>query len=130
MQENEITKPFLLKPFLFGPPDLYPFPLKVADPPSVWRTVLSKSLPIASNRKLVSIIDLTKEIVTYFRPKSQIRRQFGGHISVAAPTDYWVKERQGISPAMFFPSSNGLRKAERAFYEYLGLAWARIRGQI
>jgi uncharacterized SAM-binding protein YcdF (DUF218 family) len=49
---------------------------------------------------------------------------------IPAPTDYWVKERQGISPAMFFPSSNGLRKAERAFYEYLGLAWANLRGQI
>jgi len=49
---------------------------------------------------------------------------------VPAPTDYWVKERQGISPGMFFPSADGMRKAERAFREYLGLVWSKIRGQI
>ena len=50
---------------------------------------------------------------------------------IPAPTEYLAKERQGgISPDMFFPSSEGLRKAERAFHEYLGLAWAKVRGQI
>ena len=68
---------------------LYLYPLKVADPPSVWRT--------------------------YF--------------GTGTPTDHWVKESQGVSPGMFFSSSDGLRKAERAFYEYLGLTWPRIRGQ-
>jgi len=47
-----------------------------------------------------------------------------------APTDHWVKERQRISPSMFFPSAGNLRKAERAVYEYLGLMWAKLRGQL
>jgi hypothetical protein len=41
-----------------------------------------------------------------------------------------VKETQGANPRMFFPAVDGLRKAETAFYEYLGLAWAKLRGQI
>lgn len=49
---------------------------------------------------------------------------------IPAPTDHLVKERQGMGPGMFFPSAGGLSKAERAFREYLGLAWAKLRGQI
>jgi len=49
---------------------------------------------------------------------------------IPAPTDYLVKESQEMSPGMFYPSVNGLCKAERAFYEYLGLAWAKLRGVI
>ena len=49
---------------------------------------------------------------------------------IPAPTEYLAKARQKISPAMFFPSADGLQKAERAFHEYLGLAWAKLRGQI
>jgi uncharacterized SAM-binding protein YcdF (DUF218 family) len=49
---------------------------------------------------------------------------------IPAPTDYLVKESQEMSPGMFYPSVNGLCKAERAFYEYLGLAWAKLRGAI
>jgi hypothetical protein len=47
-----------------------------------------------------------------------------------APTDYAIKRRQGIHPGVFFPSSENIRNAERVFYEYLGLAWAKLRGQI
>jgi uncharacterized SAM-binding protein YcdF (DUF218 family) len=49
---------------------------------------------------------------------------------IPAPTDYRVKERQGISPGILFPSTSGLHKAEIAFHEYLGLAWAKIRGKV
>jgi uncharacterized SAM-binding protein YcdF (DUF218 family) len=49
---------------------------------------------------------------------------------IPAPTDYGVKGSQGMSPGIFFAGSGGLRKAELAFHEYLGLAWARLRGQI
>jgi uncharacterized SAM-binding protein YcdF (DUF218 family) len=49
---------------------------------------------------------------------------------IPAPTDYLVKESQEMSPGMFYPSVNGLCKAERAFYEYLGIAWAKLRGKI
>jgi uncharacterized SAM-binding protein YcdF (DUF218 family) len=56
-------------------------------------------------------------------------KKLGMH-PIPAPTDHLVKECQKISPGMFYPSANGLCKAERAFYEYLGLAWAKLRGAI
>jgi uncharacterized SAM-binding protein YcdF (DUF218 family) len=49
---------------------------------------------------------------------------------IPAPTDYWVKEKQALSPGMFFPRPGNLEMAERAVYEYLGLMWAKLRGQI
>jgi uncharacterized SAM-binding protein YcdF (DUF218 family) len=50
---------------------------------------------------------------------------------VAAPTDYQVdEERPGLHPARFFPSAQNLLMAESAVHEYLGAAWARLRGKI
>jgi uncharacterized SAM-binding protein YcdF (DUF218 family) len=49
---------------------------------------------------------------------------------IPAPTDYWTKAVQVTRPQGFFPSAYSLVNTERAFYEYLGLAWAKIRGQI
>jgi uncharacterized SAM-binding protein YcdF (DUF218 family) len=49
---------------------------------------------------------------------------------ISAPTGHKVKERQAISPGMFFPSADGLSKTKKAFKEYLGLAWAKLRNQI
>jgi len=51
---------------------------------------------------------------------------------IPAPTDYLVKDRQGedIPPGMFFPGIEELQKTESAIYEYLGLAWAKLRGRI
>ncbi len=56
-------------------------------------------------------------------------RKFGMD-PIAAPTDYTVKEKQGISPGDFFPGYGGFRKAEGVIYEYLGIIWAKLRGQI
>ena len=53
-----------------------------------------------------------------------------GMYPIAAPTDYMVKERQGIRPSGFFPNSGSLRKAEGVIHEYLGIFWAKLRGQI
>jgi len=49
---------------------------------------------------------------------------------IPAPTNHLVKEDQAPSPGDFFPYSDNIRKVERAFYEYLGMAWAWMRGQI
>lgn len=49
---------------------------------------------------------------------------------IPAPTNHLTCERQGVSPADFFPSSSGLRKAEGVIHEYLGIFWAKLRGQI
>jgi len=48
---------------------------------------------------------------------------------IAAPVEHSFKGRQMISPGSFFPSSSKIGNAERLFYEYLGLAWAKLRGQ-
>ena len=49
---------------------------------------------------------------------------------IPAPTGFQVKNTLKISPAMFFPSAKGIDKMERVVYEYLGIVWARLRGQI
>ena len=49
---------------------------------------------------------------------------------IPAPTGFRVKNTLKMSPARFFPSGKGIDKMERVVYEYLGIAWARLRGQI
>jgi len=56
--------------------------------------------------------------------------QKNGMQPIPAPIGHQVKQRQNITPAIFFPSSHGIEKMERVFYEYLGLAWAKIQKQI
>ncbi len=63
-------------------------------------------------------------------PRSMVLFKKCGMHPIPAPTDYFVKKRQRVSPGIFFPSANNLCKAERAFHEYLGIAWAKLRGQI
>jgi len=63
-------------------------------------------------------------------PRSMAMFKKLGMDPIPAPTDYWVKERQAMSPSMFFPSAGNLRKVENAVHEYLGLMWAKIRGQV
>lgn len=63
-------------------------------------------------------------------PRSMALFQKSGMKPIPAPADYLVKERHRISPCVFFPSADSLRKMERVFYEYLGLGWAWLRGQI
>jgi uncharacterized SAM-binding protein YcdF (DUF218 family) len=47
-----------------------------------------------------------------------------------APIEHQVKKSLKISPIDFFPSAKGIDKMERVVYEYLGIAWARLKGQI
>ena len=51
---------------------------------------------------------------------------------IPAPTDYGLKEspEEEINPGIFFPGSTELQNAEAAVYEYLGLAWAKLRNRI
>jgi uncharacterized SAM-binding protein YcdF (DUF218 family) len=63
-------------------------------------------------------------------PRSMAIFEKRGMHPIPAPTEHLAKESQRISPGMFFPSADGLKKAERAFHEYLGLGWAKLRGQI
>jgi uncharacterized SAM-binding protein YcdF (DUF218 family) len=65
-------------------------------------------------------------------PRSMALFKKLGMQPIAAPTDYGVKEKQEeeTSPGMLFPNVGELGNAETAVYEYLGLAWAKLRGKI
>jgi len=47
---------------------------------------------------------------------------------VPAPTEFASLEPPKISPGLFFPAADSLETTRRAFYEYLGLIWAKLRG--
>ncbi|MEW5801116.1 MAG: ElyC/SanA/YdcF family protein [bacterium] len=49
---------------------------------------------------------------------------------VPAPTGHMAKDEHGLNPCAFFPGAGSLYKAEKGFYEYLGIAWAKLRGQV
>lgn len=49
---------------------------------------------------------------------------------IAAPTGYLAKAGSSFSPDEYYPGAGGLLEAERAFYEYLGIAWEKLLGQI
>ena len=49
---------------------------------------------------------------------------------IPAPAGHWKPSKDFWSPGNLFPSSSGLRLAELAYHEYLGITWAWIRGQI
>ena len=49
---------------------------------------------------------------------------------IPAPTDYSIKDGSAIAPISFFPRSSKIHNAEKAFYEYLAIAWAKLKGQI
>jgi uncharacterized SAM-binding protein YcdF (DUF218 family) len=53
-----------------------------------------------------------------------------GTSPVPAPTDYLARRYTGLTADDIYPSAEGVVLAERAVYEYLGLAWAKLRGQI
>jgi len=49
---------------------------------------------------------------------------------IPAPADYQVKDAQGPDPTRFFPQAGPLRLTAAAWHEYLGLAWAWLRGAL
>ncbi|HEX8354976.1 MAG TPA: ElyC/SanA/YdcF family protein [Pyrinomonadaceae bacterium] len=53
-----------------------------------------------------------------------------GTSPIPAPTHFLAQRGGGgLTPGDFFPDAGGLRRAETVTYEYLGLAWAKIRGR-
>lgn len=53
-----------------------------------------------------------------------------GLAPVAAPAGNIIRQAHQLHIGAFFPGSEALRRAEIALHEYLGLAWARLRGVI
>ena len=53
-----------------------------------------------------------------------------GLAPIPAPAGLWKPAKEFWSSANLFPSASGLRLAELAYHEYMGLTWAWVRGQI
>jgi len=49
---------------------------------------------------------------------------------IPAPTNHLVRSSSWFWIGTLFPSADALLKSQSAFYEYLGLLWAQLRGQI
>ncbi len=63
-------------------------------------------------------------------PRSMELFRKSGTRPIPAPADYRVKKRQGISPGIFFPGADNLRKMEMTFHEYLGkIVGGRMGGE-
>lgn len=60
-------------------------------------------------------------------PRAMELCQALGMHPVAAPTGQMAKEGEEKTPARKYPSSENLRNCRRAFHEYLGLAWIRLK---
>lgn len=63
-------------------------------------------------------------------PRSMALFKRLGMNPIPAPTGHQVKRCQGLSPGSFFPGAAGIVRLEGAFYEYMGIAWLRLRGKI
>jgi uncharacterized SAM-binding protein YcdF (DUF218 family) len=53
-----------------------------------------------------------------------------GLAPIASPANFLTGQRFSLSPGYFFPSPRGFQRANTAMHEYLGLVWAKLRGQI
>lgn len=49
---------------------------------------------------------------------------------IAAPTDYLAKPSAALIPDEVYPGPRGLYEITRTVYEYLGIEWEKLRGQI
>ncbi|MBC8419567.1 MAG: envelope biogenesis factor ElyC [Proteobacteria bacterium] len=49
---------------------------------------------------------------------------------IPAPAGQTASTRQVLTPKSFFPNSSALEDASCAVHEYMGLIWAKLRGQI
>ena len=62
-------------------------------------------------------------------PRSMALFRKLGMNPIASPVGHSIKDRQGLRLNSFFPSTGSIKNAELAIHEYLGMAWAKLRGQ-
>jgi uncharacterized SAM-binding protein YcdF (DUF218 family) len=62
------------------------------------------------------------------RAVSLFRKQ--GREPLPSPTGYGAIDNPGVDVNSFFPSASGISKLERAWHEYVGRVWSRMRGQL
>ncbi len=66
----------------------------------------------------------------FHMPRSMALFQKQGMHPIPAPAGHRVKNRNEFDPSMLFPDSEGIEKMEFTVHEYLGVLWAKLRGQI
>ena len=93
----------------------------------------SKSKDTKDEAKIIKSIVNNEPFIlvtsAWHMPRSMAMFKKLGMSPIPAPTGHLVR-RRFLSPSSFFPRSRDLYKSERAFHEYLGLVWAKVRGQI
>jgi len=62
-------------------------------------------------------------------PRSMALFKKLGMNPIPSPIGHSVRDRQGLHYYSFFPNTGNLFKTELAIHEYLGLTWAKLRGQ-
>jgi len=63
-------------------------------------------------------------------PRSLALFRKQGMDPIPSPADFLIKENELQKSISIFPSTDDIYMAKRAVYEYLGIAWAKLRGQI
>ncbi|MCP4255081.1 MAG: envelope biogenesis factor ElyC [Candidatus Scalindua sp.] len=63
-------------------------------------------------------------------PRSMALFRKLGMNPIASPIGHSVKDDQRLSFYSFFPSTGSTEKSELAIHEYLGMIWAKLRGQM
>ena len=66
----------------------------------------------------------------YHMPRAVALFRGRGMHPIPAPTGHLTSRQGPLLPYNLLPNVTGLYKAERSVHEYLGLLWARLRGQI
>ena len=62
-------------------------------------------------------------------PRSMALFEGAGLNPIAAPTNFTVVGDIKFGMSWFVPKQGRIKTAENAFYEYMGIAWAKLRGQ-
>jgi uncharacterized SAM-binding protein YcdF (DUF218 family) len=63
-------------------------------------------------------------------PRSMALFRKQGMEPIPAPVGQMVADDGGLSPGEFFPGPDGLKRSTVLFYEWLGIAWAKMRARI
>lgn len=68
---------------------------------------------------------------TCHMPRALALFKKAGVNAVAAPAGPCTRQREKtLSPSDFYPSTCALIRSEKAFHEYLGILWSKLRGKI
>ncbi len=94
----------------------------------------SKSLDTESQAAIISPLVGSERFLLVtsasHMPRSMALFRKQGMNPIAAPTDFESLSAENWRPSQLYPSAGGLRKAELAVHEYVGLLWAKLRGKI